>query len=374
MKLPTTMTLDQVAAFVGGRVHGKGDVKVTSLCMQPLEGKEDQIAFFFEASMVKALGESKVGAAIVPTGVEKDYPDRNLILVDRPKVALARVLKTLEPKRCVQENKVHESAVIDPSVQLGKNVSIGPLVVIGQNSKIGDNTKIMPGTVIGGDVQIGNDCLIHAGCLIADYVKVGNRVILQQGVSLGGDGFGYTTERPSNMELRLARVDGFSDEDNPLVKIPQIGTVVLEDDVEVGSNTTIDRGTIGATVIGKGCKIDNLVMIGHNVKLGKECIVVANTTIGGSAVIGDRVVMAGGVCVKDQLKVGKDAILEGMAGVMKEVPEGEVQVGIPAVPYRKFYEQVVGVRKLPDLMVDFRKLQKRVTQLEQQLLEKQLSN
>lgn len=374
MKLPTKMTLEQVAAFVGGKVHGRSDVTVNSLCMSPLEGTEDQIAFFFDPKMVKLLGESKVGAAIVPTGVEKEFPDRNLVLVDRPKVALARVLKTLEPKRFFQEVGVHESAVVHPSCQLGKNVSIGALVAIGPNTKIGDNTKIMAGTIIGGEVQIGNDCLIHAGCLIADYIKLGNRVILQQGVSLGADGFGYTTERVSNMELRIAGSRDFSDEDNPLLKIPQIGTVVLEDDVEVGSNTTIDRATIGATIIGRGSKIDNLVMIGHNVKLGKECIVIANTTIGGSAVIGDRVVMAGSVCVKDQLKVGKDAILEGMAGVMKEVADGDVQVGVPATQYRKFYEQVVAVKKLPEFMVEFRKMQKRVAQMEQQLLEKQLSN
>ncbi len=373
MKLPTKMTLEQVAGFVGGRVHGKGDVTVTSLCMNPLEGTEDQIAFFFDPKMVELLGNSKVGAAIVPTGVEKQYPDRNLVLVDRPKLALARVLKTLEPKRFFQENNVHESAVVDSTAQLGKNVSIGALVVVGPNTKIGDNTKIVAGTVIGGEVQIGDDCLIHAGCLIADYVKVGNRVILQQGVSLGSDGFGYTTARPSNMELRIEGSRDFSDEDNALIKIPQIGTVVVEDDVEIGSNTTIDRATIGATTIGRGSKIDNLVMIGHNVRLGKECIIIANTTIGGSAVIGDRVVMAGAVCVKDQLKVGKDAILEGMAGVMKEVEDGDVQVGVPATQRRKFYETVVATRKLPDFMKEFKALQKRVSQMEQQLLERQLT-
>jgi UDP-3-O-[3-hydroxymyristoyl] glucosamine N-acyltransferase len=187
---------------------------------------------------------------------------------------------------------------------------------------------------------------------------------MQQGASIGSDGFGYVTQNMSNLEKRMAGRTDLSDEPNMPLKIPQIGTVIVEDDVEIGSYTTIDRATMGATTIGKGTKIDNLVMIAHNVRLGKEVLIVSQTGVAGSVVVGDRVVIAGHVGIKDHLNIGKDAIVEGKAGVMKDVGEQEVVVGSPALPAREFMSQYAVFRKGPQMYDELRALKKRVEELE----------
>jgi UDP-3-O-[3-hydroxymyristoyl] glucosamine N-acyltransferase len=228
--------------------------------------------------------------------------------------------------------------------------------------------------MIGGKAKIGEDCLIHQGVMIADYVKIGNRVILQQGASIGADGFGYVTARPSNLEMRQ---NGdlnaqLSEEANPLIKIPQTGTVVIEDDVEVGSNTCIDRATMGATVIGAGTKIDDMVMIAHNCRFGRECIVVAGTAIAGSCTFGDRVVLAGQVGIKDHIRVGKDAMILAQAGVMEDVAAAAVVVGSPAIPVKEKFTQIAYTKKLPSMAKELKEMRKKIEQLEKALLERQL--
>ena len=369
MKLPAPMTLSQIAALIGGRVQGSEQLKVSNFAESPFNATEGDIALVTDKKLLKRLSDCKASAMIVPEGTQSDKP---LILVKRPTLAIQKMLSAVKPNRFLPAIGVHPTAVVDPSAEIGDKVAIGPLVVIGPKSKIGARTTIMAGTVIGGAVQIGEDCLLHPGCLVADYVKLGNRVILQQGASLGSDGFGYVTERPSNMELRMAGSSELSDDANPLLKIPQIGTVILEDDVEIGANTTIDRATIGATRIGAGTKIDNLVMIAHNCTLGREVLVISHATIGGSASVGDRSVLAAHAGVKDHVKVGKDVIAEAYGALMKDVDDLGVQSGIPAMPVRDFWNVYAHTKKLPRLSDDFKALQKRVAQLEQLLLEKQL--
>ncbi len=266
----------------------------------------------------------------------------------------------------------HPSAVVDPSAVLGEGVAIGPLVVVGPQCKIGAKTVIHPGTIIGARVEIGENCNIGAGCLIADVIKIGNRVILQQGAVLGSDGFGYATEHESNLERRLKGNRDLKDESNPHLKIPHIGTIIIEDDVEIGSCTTIDRSTMGATTIGQGTKIDNLVMIAHNCRIGKEVLIIGTTAIGGSCTIEDRAIISGSACIADHLKIGKDAIVEGMAGVISSVPAGDVQVGVPALPRREFFEQLIRFKKLKSTYSDVKQLKERVAKLEALLSEKAL--
>lgn len=370
MKLPMEMTLGQVAQVIGGRVKGPADLKVSSVAPSPLSATANDLAFIFEKELLKRLDECKAAAVIVPEGVEADRP---LILVERPTLAIQRMLSAAPNKRHFPPKGVHPTAIIDPSVELGADVAIGPYVVIGPNTKIGARTIIMASTIIGGDVKIGDDCLLHPACLIADGIIIGNRVICQQGANIGPDGFGYVTERPSNMELKIAgKTDGFSDEPNPLLKIPQLGTVIIEDDCEIGSCATIDRGTLGATHIRAGSKIDNLVMVAHNCQIGREVIIVGQAAIGGSTKIGDRAVVAGNAGIKDHADIGKDAIVSAMAGVMKDVPAHDVQVGVPAIPMREFFTQVAHIKRLPKMTSDMRALQKRVTELEKMLLEKSL--
>ena len=364
MKLPIPMTLTQIASVIGGRVQGPADLTVSSIATSPLHATESDIALAFDKSFLKQVDQCKAAALVVPEGFQSDRP---LILVERPKLAIYKVLSALAPKRYFPEPGIHPTAIVDPSCELGEKVAIGPYVVIGPKTKIGSGTKIMANTTIGGEVVIGQNCLIHPGCMIADYVIVGNRVIMQQGAALGSDGFGYVTERPSNMELRMEGIKELSFEPNPLLKIPQIGTVIIEDDVEIGSNTTIDRATIGATKVGKGTKIDNLVMIAHNCTIGKEVILIAQVGIAGSSQVEDRAILAGQVGVNDHIKIGRDAILQGQAGVMKDVAAEDVLVGAPAIPVRDFMTQVAHTKKLPKLFDEFKALQKRVAELEKEL-------
>lgn len=374
MKLPVPMTIAQIAGFVGGAVHGSADVSVTGMAVNPLESTQEDIALVVDPQLVRRLPEIKAGIVISPVGTEKTYPDRAMILVTRPKMAIQKICAALQPKKFHPDKGIHPTAVIDPTAEIAEGVSIGPLVVVGPQTKIGAGTVIMPGTVIGGKVTIGEKCVFHPGCLIADYVRIGNRVTLQQGASIGSDGFGYTTERPANFELMAKGIKELSDERNPLIKIPQIGIVIIEDDVEIGSNTTIDRATIGATVVGQGTKIDNLVQISHNTQIGKDVIIISQVAIAGSCKIGDRAILAGGAMIADHITVGKDAVIEGCAGVMKDVPDAEAQGGIPALEARGFFKQVAHVRRLPKLNDEVRELKKRVMQLEKLLLEKQLTS
>lgn len=369
MKLPSEMSVSQIAQMIGGKVQGPDDVKISSFSPSPASATSGDIALISDLKLLKKLGECKASALIVPAGAELKLP-LPLIFVERPMIAVQRILTALQPKWHRPAAGVHPSAVVDPSAELAEGVAVGPLVYIGPKSKIGARTTILAGTTIGGGVKIGEDCLLHQGCMLADFVELGNRVILQQGVSLGGDGFGYVTERPSNMELLRDGLPGASDAPNPLLKIPQIGTVIIHDDVEVGCNTTIDRGTVGPTVVGAGSKIDNLVQIAHNVQLGRETIIVAQVGIAGSTSVADRAIIGGHAGVKDHLKIGKDSIVEAMAAVMKDVPDNEVVVGMPASNARTWFTEIAHVKKLPKLSDEFKALKKKVEELEKQLAAK----
>ena len=368
MKLPQTMNLGQIAQYIGGKVHGDATLNIDSVSPSPLHAKEEELAFVFEAKLVKKLNACKARAIVAPTGTEKEYPDRNMILVDRPNLAIQRVLTALQPKRYYPPKGIHPTAVIDESAEIAQDADIGPYVVIGPKSKVGARTIIMAQTVIGGEVTIGEDCVFHPGCLIADYVKIGSRVILQQGAALGSDGFGYVTERPSNLEKNMSGDKDFSDEENPLLKIPQIGTVVVEDDAEIGSYATIDRATMGATTVGRGTKIDNLVMVAHNNRIGKDVLIIGNATIGGSCTIGDRGVIGGSASLSDHIHMGNDAVLSGGSGAMRDIASGDIHAGTPAAPARDFFARVANLKRLPRVQDDVKDLKRRIALLEEQLL------
>jgi UDP-3-O-[3-hydroxymyristoyl] glucosamine N-acyltransferase len=365
MQLPREFSIGEIAALIGGKVTGSSETKVKRVAMSPLAAEIGDLALVFDGKLLRRLDECKASAVIIPEGAKASVP---AIAVSRPALALQRMLTAVQPRRFLPETGIHPTAVIDKTAQVDETAAIGPLVVIGPQSKVGPRTKIMPGCIIGGSVTIGEDCLFHSSCMVADYVRIGNRVVLQQGASIGSDGFGYVTERLSNLEKLMSGRDDLVAESNPQLKIPQIGNVVIEDDVEIGSNTTIDRATIGATIIGAGSKIDNLVMIAHNCRLGKECIVVALAGLAGSVTTGDRAVIAGHAGIKDHISIGEDAIVEAKAGVMQDVPNREAVVGSPAVPHRKFFEsQVLIQRKLPQMYDDIKALKKQVEQLEAKL-------
>ncbi len=365
MKLPSEMSLAQIAELIGGKVQGADEVKISSFAPSAAHATSGDIALIADPKVLKKLAECKASALIVPVGSDTKLP-LPLIFVDRPMLAVQRILTALQPK-WFRPIGIHPSAVIDSTAEISEDVNIGALVAVGPKTKIGKGTTILAGTMVGGAVKIGADCLLHQGCMIGDFVEIGNRVILQQGVNLGGDGFGYVTERPSNMELMKEGLPGASDDPNPLLKIPHIGTVILHDDVEIGANSTVDRGTVGPTVIGEGTKIDNQVQIAHNCQLGRENIIVAHVSMGGSTTLGDRAIVAGAAAIKDHMKIGKDAVVSAAAAVMKDIDDGEVHIGMPATNIKAWFNEVAHIRKLPKLNEEFRALKKKVEELEKQL-------
>lgn len=346
-----TYTIEEINGVVGGLLNKVEDAKISKIA-PPLISDETTLALALGEEEIENLAKTKAKAALVPLGV--NIESLTTIEVERPRLAMMKLLHMFytEPET---QTGVHPSALVDSSAKLGKNVSIGPNVVISKNVEIGDNTKIMANSYIGGGAKIGNDCFFHANVNIGDRIKFGNKVILHHGVCIGADGFSFVTESPDNIEQ--ARKEGTITEENinhKIFKIPSIGSVKICDNVEIGANTTIDRGTIEDTVIGEDTKIDDQVMIGHNCKVGKGCMIVSQVGIAGSCVIGDRVVIAGQAGLADHISVGSDSIIAAKAGVTKSFPEKSIVVGAPAVPRKEFIRQLKTLKDAEELIKKFK--------------------
>ena len=294
----------------------------------------------------------KAKAALVPLGVNLE--DITTIEVERPRLAMMKLI-TMFYEEPETNKDIHPTAVVHPEAKLGENVSVGPNAVIAKDAVIGNNTTIMANCYIGNGATIGANCFFHPGVNIGDRVKVGNKVILHHGVSLGADGFSFVTESPNNIEQ--ARQDGEIKDggEQVIFKIPSIGSVIIGDNVEIGANACIDRGTIEDTVIGENTKIDDLVMIGHNCRVGKGCMIVSQVGIAGSCVIGDRVVIAGQAGLADHITIGDDTIITAKAGVTKSFPEKSIIIGIPAVPRKEFIKQLKTLKDAGNYINKFRK-------------------
>lgn len=349
-----TYTIEEINGVVGGllnKVEG-GDIKISNIA-PPLLSDENTLALALGEEEIENLSKTKAKAALVPLGVNID--GFTTIEVERPRLAMMKLLHMFytEPET---EKGVHPAATVHSSVKLGLNVSIGPNVVLAKGVEIGDNTKILANSYIGGGSKVGKDCLFHSGVNIGDRVEIGNKVILHHGVSLGADGFSFVTENPDNIEQ--ARKEGSIKEENveqKIFKIPSIGGVKIGDNVEIGANTTIDRGTIENTCIGEDTKIDDQVMIGHNCKIGKGCMIVSQVGIAGSCVIGDRVVIAGQAGLADHISIGNDSIIGPSSGVTKSFPEKSIIIGAPAVPRKEFIRQLKTMKDATELVKKFKK-------------------
>lgn len=345
-------TIDQICGVVEGLLNKVEDPKISQIA-PPLLADENTLALALGEEEIENLAKSKAKAALVPLGVSLE--GITTIEVERPRLAMMKLLHMFytEPETSVG---VHPSAVVHETAELGQNVAIGPNVVIARDAKIGDNTKIMANSYIGSGAKIGKECFFHPGINIGDRVKVGNKVILHHGVSLGADGFSFVTENPDNIEQ--ARKEGSIKEENTdqkIFKIPSIGSVEIHDNVEIGANTTIDRGTIENTIVGEDTKIDDQVMIGHNCKVGKGCMIVSQVGIAGSCVIGDRVVIAGQAGLADHISIGNDSIVGPSAGVSKSFPEKSIIIGTPAVPRKDFIRQLKTMKDATELIKKFKK-------------------
>ena len=347
-----TFTLEQIAQITGGMLSKAKDVAITNIA-PPALADENTLALALGEEEIANLASTKAQAALVPLGVNID--GFTTIEVERPRLAMMKLI-TMFYEEPHTNAGIHPTAVVHPSAKLGENVSLGANVVVAENAVIGDNTKILANSYIGNGAQIGNKCFFHAGVNIGDRVCVGNEVILHHGVSLGADGFSFVTENPNNIEQ--ARKDGEIKEGNVeqvIFKIPSIGSVIIGNNVEIGANTAIDRGTIENTTIGDNTKIDDLVMIGHNCKVGKGCMIVSQVGIAGSCVIGDRVVIAGQAGLADHISIGDDTIIAAKAGVTKSFPAKSIVVGAPAVPRKEFIKQLKVMKDAGELIAKFKK-------------------
>lgn len=330
-------TIDEISQIVGGMLTKVNEVKIDKL-MPPDKADETSLALGLSEEAIEGLYQTKAKAALVPLGV--NIEGLTTIEVERPRLAMMKLMSLFEIPVDTPRG-IHPTAVIDETAKIGKNVSIGANVYISRDVEIGDGTSILAGCYIGKGVKIGENCLFHANCNIGDFATIGNRVVFQHSVSIAADGFSFVTETPDTIEQARQGKESADDKkaNQKIYKIPSLGSVTIEDDVEIGANSCVDRGTIEDTVIGAQTKIDNLVQIGHNCKIGKACMIVSQVGIAGSCVIGDRVVIAGQAGLADHINIASDSIIMAQAGVTKSFNTRSIIMGAPAVPRKDFIKQ-----------------------------------
>lgn len=334
-------SLAELAEIVGGQVHGASDLVISGVS-DLRSASEGDISFVAGKDYLGELKTSGASAVVVPAGIEVDRP---AIIVDRVELTFAQLLELYAPPTVHPSCGIHETAVVETAVD--QTVAIGANAYVGPGTTIGRNTVIYPNVYVGPEVVIGCDCVIYSGTVIRERISIGERVIIHPNATIGSDGFGYNL------------VDGRH------VKVRHIGTVVIEDDVELGACVCVDRAKTGATRIGAGTKVDNLVQIGHNVKIGRNSILVAQVGIGGSTVLGQYVVLGGKVGVRDHVTIGDGVRAAAYCAVSKDIPAKLTINGIPAIDHREHLRQQVHVRRLGQTNSELAELVKRVAELEQ---------
>lgn len=340
------------------RVTGAGEPAQVG----PVGPEGGLIAMAMAPKYAEALKPGSI--AILAVGMDPQaYGLRAAIFAPRPRLVMAGLTRSFDKGPQIEPG-IHPTAVIDPSAVIGPDAAIGPLVVIGPNVRIGRNARIASHVSIGRDTVIGDDALLHPGVRIAHDVTAGDRLIVQPNASIGGDGFSFVTPEESGIEeirRTLGTREGITQQH--WTRIHSLGGVEIGDDVEVGANTSVDRGTIRATRIGSGSKIDSIVQVGHNVIIGEDCLICGMAGIAGSAKIGNRVVLAGRVGVNDNIEIGDDVIAGGASKIFTRVPAGRVVLGNPAVKMETQMEIQKAMRRLPRIAQQLSKLQETVTRL-----------
>ncbi|MBU3030241.1 UDP-3-O-(3-hydroxymyristoyl)glucosamine N-acyltransferase [Paracoccus marinaquae] len=361
-----SVTVGELAHSLEARGWGDLSLRVTGAAEPAATGPVGPEGGVMALAMAPKYAETlKPGSmAILAEGMDPEaYGLKAAIFAPRPRLLMAGLTRSFDPGPDIPEG-VHPTAVIDPTAQIGEGAAIAPFAVIGAGVRIGAQARIGAHVSIGRGTVLGEGAVLHAGARIAHGVRAGDRLILQQGASIGGDGFSFVTPEESGIEEIRRTLGTRADiKAQHWTRIHSLGGVEIGDDVEVGSNATIDRGTIRATRIGSGTKIDNLVMIGHNVVIGEDCLLCSQVGVAGSAKIGNRVVLAGKVGVNDNIEVGDDVIAGGAAKLFTRVPAGRVVLGNPAVKMETQLEIQKAIRRLPRFAQQLAKLQETVTRL-----------
>ena len=337
--------LKELALWVDGTVVGDGEIEISGVAAIE-EAQAGEITFIADPKYLPNLNKTHASAVIVSKEVTQ--ADKALLCVTHPKLAFARIL-TLFSQKPYQSKGIDSHSWISPTAKLGKDLTVYPFVYIGDRCSIGDRVTLYPGVYVGEDSSIGEDSILYPNVSVYSQTAIGKRVILHSGVVVGSDGFRYEKEGKKNL------------------KIPQVGIVEIEDDVEIGANTTVDRATLSKTIIRRGVKIDNLVQVAHNVAIGEDSIIVAQVGISGSTKIGNNVILAGQVGVVGHVEIGDNVMVGAQAGVTHDLPANQGYVGSPALPHREFLRAITTFPKLPEMRKTLLDLEKRIKRMEEAL-------
>ena len=342
------ITLKELAEFCNAQVVG-GDTSATITSAADIKSAQaGQVTQLTNSRYAQYINNSPASACFIAEGFKvENVPESMALLVcTDPEISFIKALDLLHPAR-VYTPQIAPQAVLENNVILGDHVYIGPYAVIGENSNIGDGTVILAGAYIGKQVKIGKNCKIYPYAVIYDDVVLGDNVIIHSGAIIGADGFGYKFRNYVH------------------VKVPQVGNVVIDDNVEIGANTCVDRGALGSTVIGAGSKIDNLVQIGHNNKVGKNVIMCGLTGVSGSCTIEDYAILAGSSGVADHVTIGQGAVVMARSGVAGNVKAGAQVFGSPAKDKKTAYKEQIAISKLPELLKKVKMLEEKIQALEE---------
>ena len=334
-------TASQIAEVINGRIIGDENALITGVA--PIEsGAEGYLSFVAQERFSDFIEHTDCSVLVVSEKLLTDKPYKaTIIAVEDAYLSFQILINLYNEMKQVKRSEIEQGASVDTSANIGEGVYIGAFSYISENVKVGEGTQISPQVFIGKNVKIGKNCTIYSGVKIYDYCVIGDNCIIHSNTVIGADGFGF---QPT--------ADGFQ-------KIPQLGNVVLEESVEIGSNCTIDRGTIGSTIIGKGTKIDNLIQIAHNVKIGQNNVIAAQAGIAGSTVIGDWNQIGGQVGIVGHIKIGNEVKIQAQSGVNKNVEDKEILYGSPAISASDFRRNYVHFRHLNDIVKRLEELEKK---------------
>lgn len=353
-------TIAEIARLTGLAAEGDGAL-VVDRPAEPGDAGERDLALAMSPAYAEALARGRARAAVLWPGA--DWRALGLaaaLFAPRARLALAALGALFEPPFDLAPG-IHPAAVVDPTAVLGADVRIGPFAVIGAGARIGAGSQVAAHATIGRDAVLGPGAILHPGVRIAPRVVIGARFHAQANAVIGADGFSHVT--PERGAVESARATGAvapEARNTALRRIASLGTVEIGDDVEIGACTTVDRGTVAPTRIGAGTKIDNLVQIGHNCRIGTTCLICGQVGLAGSVTVGDRVVLGGQVGIADHLTIGSDSVLAGGSLVGANIPPNSVMLGVPAVPREQAYRQILALKRLPRMVEQLREVRERL--------------